>query len=202
MNNNEIKIKEGVKERILGISIIAVAIVIVVVLVALLNGGNGAKLKDVYIAAGGGKENFLADEDVKKIMKEHGLNPVVDNWSNGKTITAPLVREFVKEGNKNVSSNDLSINNDKCTKYDVLFTSDERYYNAYKTSPTSKEAERYRVLDGSLTLNTPIVIYSWKQVSSALEKEGIVTVRDGVSYITNMDKLLDYIYIICYIISV
>ena len=55
------------------------------------------------------------------------------------------------------------------------------------------EADRYSVLNGGLTLNTPIVIYSWGEVVDALINENIVTLTDGVYYITDMEKLLNYI---------
>ena len=126
---------------------------------------------------GGGKEDFLADEEVNEIIhKQYGLNPVYDSWSNGKMIVNPLVRE---DG----------------SKYDAMFPSDQRFYDYYKLSPdTSKgEAARSRVLNGSLTLNTPIVIYSWDAIVDALVKEKIVTLKDNVYYITDMPKLLNYI---------
>ena len=43
-----------------------------------------SKLKTVYIATGGGKEDFIANEEVNKILREkYGLNVVFDSWSNG-----------------------------------------------------------------------------------------------------------------------
>lgn len=108
---------------------------------------------------------------------KYGLNVVYDSWSNGKLIKSSLVRE------------------DGITKYDAMFCSDQRFYDYYKLSPNKSEgeADRYRVLNGGLTLNTPIVIYSWGEVVDALEKEKIVTQKDGVYYITDMPKLLNYI---------
>lgn len=135
-------------------------------------------LTDIYVATGGGKEDFIADQQVVNIMQsKYGLNVVYDSWSNGKLIVNPLVRE------------------DGVSKYDLMFCSDQRFYDYYKLSPdkTKGEAERYTVLNGGLTLNTPIVIYSWDTVVEALEKEQIVTQKDGVYYITDMDKLLNYI---------
>ena len=150
--------------------------------------------KTIYVATGGGKEDFIADEEVNSILnKEYKLNVIYDSWSNGKTITKPLVREYIGEGNTYIPETEWSINNDSCSKYDVLFTSDERFYNYYKLAPTGEEADRYTVLDGSLTLNTPIVIYSWKDVADVLIKENIVTIEDNVYYITDMNKLLNYI---------
>ena len=137
-----------------------------------------ASYVDVYIATGGGKEGFIKDERVLEIMRtKYGINPVYDSWSNGKVCVEPLVRE---DG----------------TKYDVLFCSDQRFYDYYKL-PADKEkgeADRYKVLDGGLTLNTPIVLYSWGEITDAFVKEGIVTVEDGVYYVTDMNKLLNYAF--------
>ena len=170
------------KKQIIGIVIFIILILIIVGIGFFKNKGGdipfgGKSLETVYVATGGGKEAFIADEGVVSAMEnKYGLNVVYDNWSNGKLIVNPLVRE---DG----------------TKYDAMFSSDQRFYDAYKLSPNKEagEADRYRVLDGGLTLNTPIVIYSWGKVVDALETEGIVTSKDGVYYITDMDKLLEYI---------
>ena len=158
-------------------------------------------LTTVYVATGGGKEDFLADEDIKKILeKKYKLNVVYDTWSNGKTITRPLIRESVGLGNQDIiesmkHATDFEISSKGVSKYDALFTSDQRFYDYYKLAPNKElgEADRYTVLDGGLTLNTPIVIYSWGEVVDALIKEKIVTETDGVYYITDMDKLITYI---------
>ena len=173
------------KEQIIGIGIF-VAIVLILIVVKLssnsknnaTNGTENLNLKDVFIATGGGKENFIADEEVVSIMqKKYGLNVVYDTWSNGKLIKNLLVREDGK------------------TKYDAMFCSDQRFYDYYKLAPNTAngEAERYTVLDGGLTLNTPIVIYSWAEVVDALITDGMVTEQNGVYYITDMNKLLNYI---------
>ena len=168
-------------KKILGLIIFAV-LVIVIIGIGYFNKtkGNGINLglKNIYVATGGGKEDFIADEEVVKIMqKDYKLNVIYDNWSNGKIIKNPLVRE------------------DGTTKYDAMFCSDQRFYDYYKLAPNTEkgEAKRYNVLNGGLTLNTPIVIYSWDEVVDALEKEKIVTKKDNVYYITDMNKLLNYI---------
>lgn len=171
------------KKQILGVVIFIILILAIVAIGFLKNKNNdssflGKDLTTVYVATGGGKEAFIEDGDVVGIMQEkYGLNVVYDNWSNGKLIVNPLVRE------------------DGITKYNAMFSSDQRFYDYYKLSPNKElgEADRYRVLDGGLTLNTPIVIYSWGKVADALEAEGIVTKKDEVYYITDMDKLLEYI---------
>ena len=159
------------------------------------------KLTTVYVATGGGKEDFLNDKEVKKILrKKYKLNVIFDTWSNGKTITMPLIRESVGLGNQNIvsqieSGKKFTIQSPDVTKYDALFTSDQRFYDYYKLAPKKDqgESDRYTVLDGGLTLNTPIVIYSWDKVVEALIKEKIVTEDNGVYYITDMNKLINYI---------
>lgn len=171
------------KKQVVGIIIFIILILIIIGIGLYKNKTDegeifGKELKTVYVATGGGKEAFIADADVVRIMENrYGLNIIYDNWSNGKLIVKPLVRE---DGN---------------SKYDAMFTSDQRFYDAYKLAPNKEEgqADRYSVLDGGLTLNTPIVIYSWGKVVDALEAEGIVTKNEDVYYISDMDKLLEYI---------
>ena len=174
------------KGKIIGVIIFILLIVTIVAIKLVMDkkevGGeifaNDKNLTTVYVATGGGKEDFIADEDVVRIMrKKYKLNVVYDNWSNGKLIKNPLVRE------------------DGQTKYDAMFASDQRFYDYYKLPANTEagEAKRYTVLNGGLTLNTPIVIYSWAEVVDSLIKENIVTEIDGVYYITDMDKLLSYI---------
>lgn len=190
------------KKTLIGIGIFIVLIVIIIVIkVVSSNEGSFKSLTTVYVATGGGKEDFLADDDIQKILKnKYGLDVTFDTWSNGKTVSLPLIRESIGLGNSSIinkinNKEDISINTEGVTKYDALFTSDQRFYDYYKLSPNkdNKEADRYTVLDGGLTLNTPIVIYSWKEVVDALIKENIVTETNNVYYITDMNKLIDYI---------
>ena len=191
------------KKTIIGIIIFVVLIGVIIGIKALAD--NDSPLiggtTTVYVATGGGKEDFLADKDVIKILKnKYHLNVIYDTWSNGKTITKPLIRESVGLGNQNIinrmgNGEKFEILSEGVSKYDALFTSDQRFYDYYKLSPNKEagEADRYTVLNGGLTLNTPIVIYSWGSVVDALIKEGIVTNQDGVYYITDMNKLMNYI---------
>ncbi len=193
------------KKAVIGIILFVLLVIAIIVIKQLGNTDSGSilsgKLTTVYVATGGGKEDFLADKDVKKILKnKYKLNVIYDTWSNGKTITKPLIRESVGLGNKSIVSrmsngDEFTIQSDGVSKYDALFTSDQRFYDYYKLSPNKEagESDRYTVLDGGLTLNTPIVIYSWKEVVDALIKEETVTETDGVYYLTNLNKLIDYI---------
>ena len=191
------------KRRIAGI-IIFLVLILIVVGIKFFGNKDGLfddKTEVVYVATGGGKEDFIADEDVIKILKKkYKLEVVYDSWSNGKTITKPLIRESIGLGNQDIidkisKGEDVTINTEGVSKYDALFTSDQRFYDYYKLSPNKEngESDRYQVLDGGLTLNTPIVIYSWKEVAEKLKNEEIVSEIDGVYYITDMNKLINYI---------
>ena len=167
------------KEKLISIGIgVLIFVIVIIIAVAVKNKSLFVNnTKEIYGAIGGGKENLLADEKINDIFaKKYGIKLVQDSWSNGKTVKVDVVRE-------------------NGSKYDLIFFSDQRYYDEYKTpaDPTLGEAQRYTVLDGQLTLNTPIVIYSWEPVVQALIKEKIVTVSDGVYYITDMGKLMNYI---------
>ena len=187
-------LKEGKKEKIIGISILLVVIIAVVVIKGVIDSKSDKNLTVIYGAVGGGKEDFLADERFNQILKDkYRIKFVNDSWGNGSTIRKPLVRETVHYGNTSLPESSLSVNNEACSKYDLLFTSDERYLTYYRGTPKTGEAERYRVLKGSLTLNTPIVFYSWDTVVDALMRENIVTKENNVYYITDPIKLIDYI---------
>ncbi len=165
-------------QRAMGAIILIVLILIVCVVAAIktFTTGSDNTIK-VYGAVGGGKENLLADEEFNNILKDkYGITVINDSWSNGKLVKNSVLRT---DG----------------SHYDFIFFSDQRFYDYYKTSANKAngEADRETVLNGSLTLNTPIVIYSWDTVVDALMNENIVTEKDGVYYITDMDKLLNYI---------
>lgn len=194
------------KKKWIGIGIFVFLIIAIIVIKVIVDNNNDnptnkyKNLTQIYVATGGGKEDFLADERIQEILAEkYGIAVTWDNWSNGKTIAKPLIREYVGLGNESIASSmangmTYTINSPGVSKYDALFTSDQRFYDYYKLSPKDGEADRYTVLDGGLTLNTPIVIYSWKEVVNAFITEGIVTQgEDGVYYITDMNKLIDYI---------
>ena len=198
------------KKRIIGIGIFVLLLAAIIGIKFFLDSKDNndpdkvdlSKLTTVYVATGGGKEDFLADERVVKILREkYKINAVFDNWSNGKTVLWPLYREYAKYGDPTIIKNiengqTYSLHSQEVTPYDALFTSDQRFYDYYKLRPNTEagEAERFSVLDGGLTLNTPIVIYSWKDVVESLMKEGIVTKdEEGVHYISDMNKLIEYI---------
>lgn len=189
------------KKKIIGIGIFVLLILLIIGIKVFSNKNIDSNLTTIYVATGGGKEDFLKDEEVQKIFREkYKINVVFDTWSNGKTVMKPLIRESINLGNEKIinsikNGSNVTINTSDVTKYDALFTSDQRFYDYYKLQPNKEngESDRYTVLEGGLTLNTPIVVYSWKKVVNCLIKENIVTEIDGVYYITDMEKLMNYI---------
>ena len=84
-------LKEGKKEKIIGISIFVVLIVLMIIF---KNAGFTTRKESVYGAVGGGKEDFLNDEEFNKILnKKYKIDFIGDGWSNGKTVREPVVRE-------------------------------------------------------------------------------------------------------------
>ena len=161
--------------------------------------GNSSESTIVYVAAGGGKEDYLADKDILKILNDdYHISPVYDTWSNGKTITKPLIREYVNLGDKDIAKRladgeNIGINTEGVSRYDALFTSDQRFYDYYRMPVKENEPDRYTTLAGGMMLNTPIVMYSWKSVVTPLMNEGIVSEKDGVYYVSDMEKMMNMI---------
>jgi len=69
------------KKKIIGI-VIFVVLILAIILIKVFSGKEGTpfnNLTTVYVATGGGKEDFLADEEVNKILKKkYHLNVVFD----------------------------------------------------------------------------------------------------------------------------
>ena len=92
------------KNLFIGIVIFVVLIIIIIVIKNInIKSDANKKLDTVYVATGGGKEDFLSDEKVIEIInKKYHVNPVFDTWSNGKTIQKPLIRESICLGNSSI----------------------------------------------------------------------------------------------------
>ena len=64
---------KGKKEVLLGIGILVILILVIIAIKAVTQKGeiSDEDLTTVYVATGGGKENFLADEEVINIMEKN-----------------------------------------------------------------------------------------------------------------------------------
>ena len=129
------------KKQIIGVIIFVILILGIILYKKFGNEVLDSNLTTVYVATGGGKEDFLGDEEVIKILRsKYKLNVVFDTWSNGTTITWPLIREKISLGNESIinklkTDNTIGIHTEGVSKYDALFTSDQRFYDYYKLSP-------------------------------------------------------------------
>ena len=92
-------------KKIIGVSIF-ILLIGVIVGIKYFSGNKdvlNSNLTTIYVATGGGKEDFISDKEVSKLLaKKYKIQVVYDNWSNGKTITKPLIRESVNLGNNDV----------------------------------------------------------------------------------------------------
>jgi len=76
------------KKKWIGIGVFIILILVIIGIKAFTSSNTLSNLTTIYVATGGGKEDFLSDEKVQEILKKkYKLNVVFDTWSNGKTIT-------------------------------------------------------------------------------------------------------------------
>lgn len=158
---------------LIGVTVIALAVIIVIAIgkKEITPDTPSVKTDKVYVAMGGGKEGFIQDEEVIKIMEQrYNIELVPDSWSNGK-----LIADGVK------------LTREDGTPYDAVFFSDQRFYDYFKAQNIAKS------LKGSIALNTPVVIYSWDMIADALAQNGVVEERNGTYFIKDMDGLLQMI---------
>lgn len=163
--NNTVRIGLGV-----GLLVLAV---LVVVAIKFFGGDAGTVLSrqpsctpiTVRGYFGGEKSSFLKDQDVIRVLKDRYCI-TLDARKAGST---EMVRDII------LTPQD-----------DFLWPSNQVALALYK--------QRNGLMVGSANIfNSPLVIYTWTELSKALEKQGIVTERGGVYYITDFKKLADLI---------
>ena len=70
------------KKKWIGVLVFVVLILIIIGIKAFGGSGTIGNLTTIYVATGGGKEGFIANEKVVNIMEnKYRLNVVYDSWS-------------------------------------------------------------------------------------------------------------------------
>ena len=82
------------KKKIVGISIFIVLILLIIGIKVVKRPGGINNLTTIYVATGGGKEDFLADPDVLKILKNKYKIVLTNVFKNANINT--VVRQFLK----------------------------------------------------------------------------------------------------------
>ncbi|GAU78826.1 substrate-binding domain-containing protein [Fusibacter sp. 3D3] len=144
--------------------IIGIAIFIVIAVIAIVTIGNGGHKQNITLSGyiGGEKQGFFEDEAIQKVLKnKYGI--IVDYTKAG---SVEMVRY-----------NDYE-------NVDFLFPSSQMALEIFKREKGSllKKSEK--------VFNSPIVIYSWDEVASALETESYVTKRGDTLYLSDFQGLI------------
>lgn len=151
------------KRKLIGFAILATAIVAVILIKLGLGGGAGTQsVKQVTLTGliGSEKEGLLEDASVQQILKN-------------------------KYG--------ISLNYQKAGSIEMAQGSTAGLDFLFPSSQTAVEIFKQRNIKNSGTqtvFNSPLVVYSWSDITNALEKQGIVRTDNGVSYIIDMPKLI------------
>lgn len=74
---------------------------------------------------------------------------------------------------------------DSAQKADFLWPSSEVALEYYKTS-------HQNLAKSENIFNSPIVLYSWDIVADALIKENIVTIKDGIYFVSDLPRLVEF----------
>lgn len=182
---------------------IGILFVLIVILGSVKLYGNTKKdtkpITTLYVAVSDDIASYINDKSINRILlNKYNLKVIYDSWDNNKIISKPLIREVVNSNVKEVTSKlqeELDINSENVTSYDALLTSEERYATYYESEPdkTKGEADRYKVLSHYTIASTPLVIYSWMDVVDYLVAENVVTLDENTYYISNPNKLFNYI---------
>jgi hypothetical protein len=114
---------------------------------------------------GGEKLDFLSNESVKKILKKkYGI-----------------ILDYTKAGSIDM------VENEPPKDIDFLWPSNQIAVDIFREKYPSL------LLKSQVIFNSPIVLYSWDIVTDALIKENIVTLKDGIYYVVDFPKLIDYV---------
>lgn len=156
------------KRLLVGIGLLTIAAVILVVAQMTTNSGDKDDSETIEIATvkgfvGGEKVGFLDNPDIQKLLADRYQIKV----------------DYTKLGSIEMIEADSS-------GQDFLWPSNEVALQLYRdTHPGTVKAET--------VFNSPIVLYSWDEVTDALITEGIVEQVDNTYYVVDMPRLVDLI---------
>ncbi len=147
-------------KQIIGLIIVLIGLAAVAAMKFLdIGGSSGAAPVTVKIYYGSEKKGFLHDEEVLKILKD----------DYGITI------DGVKMGSLEMADVDHA-------GVDGLWPSSEL------AAVLLREHYPNKTFKSANIFNTPIVFYSWPEITDALEKAGVVQKREGVFYVIDCAK--------------
>lgn len=155
------------KRLLIGVGLLAIAAIILVVSQVAMNGGEDdtdtVKIVTVKGYVGGEKVGFLDSAEIQKILADRYQIKV----------------DYTKLGSIELIEVDSS-------SQDFLWPSNEVALQLYKeTHPGTVKAET--------VFNSPIVLYSWDEVTEALIAQGIVQQVASTYYVVDMPRLVDLI---------
>lgn len=157
------------REQIIGIVIFVVIVVVAVVIYFFTTGIDDEGIPKAKIqlngVIGGEKAGFLSNIDVRKrLSKEHDISI---NWKKAGSI------EMVR--NEHLSN-----------EMDFLWPSSQVAYELFKLNN-----RQYKKSD--IIFYSPIVIYSWKRTTDALEAKGVVEHENAAYYTVDLPALIKMI---------
>lgn len=155
------------KSRVIGMGIL-LGLIIIAGIVGKINSSKVSKTIfkssiSVKGLIGGEKQGFFNDTDVQKELKN----------------TYGIDLNYNKAGSIDMITSDVS-------PYDYLFPASENELEMFK-------AQNKKYVKGQSIFNTPLVFYSWDNVTDALIKQGIVKKVDSSYYIVDMPRMLKLI---------
>ena len=168
------------KKRLLGIIILILLICGVVFIKSILNPSEISKQNSSSLSIEERKKVKIADLSDVEIFLEDKVKEIINLKYNFDV-------SYEKLSNNELSN--TSLLNNVNSNYDLIFSNNE-ILNNLKEKVNEKNENN---LNYENLLSTPLVIYSWNEVVDILINENIVTKKDDVYYITDMNKLINYI---------
>ncbi len=127
----------------------------------------GGRKTEVFGYVGSEKANFLDDEEVVKALSKRGLT-----------------LDYSKAGSVEIAVEGFHAKGRDGGKVDFLWPSSQAALELYLSMDENPRGKN------DLVFSSPLVLYTWTEVSDALAAAGYVTTEDGVAYLTGFPALL------------